>query len=413
MKESFEEAANAARLAKSDVALVRRVSGDVYRRSTFHRARLDRAGLGKRGVKSVDDLGKLPPMRLDDVNAVSNLLLIGKPSKSRRYGAIRWASHEDKPLAYSSQDLGRLAESGAQVLQRAGLRVGDVILDVAGGCSSRDQIQLRSGARKAGFPLVSVPGGTDPEITVAVDASVVAGSADSVTAALDAVARCGRDHRIHTAIVAGDPLEVDTRLATAASLTAVTVVRMWAPPGVLAAWSECRGGKGFHTYPDDELVEIVDDVSGLPVLDGYEGTVLWTGTRWYATALVRLQTSAFGILETKQCADCRRVSPRFVPQTERSSFCDLLDAHEEVAAWAAELHRTFKGDELSIWIAPSEGSSSLSVLTAISARIGSARVHVVDRSEVDAIVEASNGERYGDRRAFASEDSGTVKNDSS
>lgn len=399
MAETALDAADAARLAKQDLAVAKRINGDFYRRSAFHRGRIDRTVAGKRGFKTVDDLGKLPPIGLDDVSSTADLLSVGHPSRNRRYGAAVWAAHESDPLAYSARDLSQLAAHGAEVLERAGVRDGDVILDVSG-TSTRDQLQLRGGASKAGFPFITV--GNDSALVRRYDASVIAGGPHEVSALLQQIAQ--EENRVHTAIVNGDPLIEDVELDAAASTCGVTVIRMWAPPGVLAAWSQCRGGAGFHTFPESEVIEIVDAVSGLPVIDRNAGRLLWTGTRWYASAILRLQTEAFGMLDTTRCESCGRVSPRFVPTARRTSFCDVLDNDSEVTSWAAELHRTFKGDGLSIWVAV-DGGASFTVLTAISERIGPARVHVVDASEVESIIEAANGERFGDRRAFVSDGS--------
>lgn len=400
MSEPAVDVVTAAREARQEIALARRVRSDFYRRSTFNRGRIDRSSCRARGPKTLDDLVKLAPVQINDFRTIASSLTLGRPSRSRKHGPAVWLASQGEVFAYSKRDLGLLAALGSEVLIRAGVGDGDVIFDVSTQCSSRDRMQLQTGATRAGVIVVEHNIDSVNELQSClrnIDPSVIAGSPVEVHRVLGQVIASGGESRLHTAIVIGSPYP-DDELTALAEGAGIALVKMWSPPGVFAAWSECRNGTGFHTFPDDEIIEIVDGVSSRPVTDRNNGQVLWTGTHWYATAMLRLDTGAFGALDGSRCENCRRLSPRLVPTAHRTSFCDVLANNPDITAWAAELHRTFKGDELVIWVAVD--GSSLNVLAAIEQRIGPARVQVVDEAEIAAIVEAANGERFGDRRAF-------------
>src|SRR5437899_6313323 len=74
--------------AEQDRALARYVRNEVYAFSPFFQARLDACGLGRTGVTRQEDLARLPPVDLSDVDAAGIVL---RPLAERvvRYGPPR------------------------------------------------------------------------------------------------------------------------------------------------------------------------------------------------------------------------------------------------------------------------------------------------------------------------------------
>jgi phenylacetate-coenzyme A ligase PaaK-like adenylate-forming protein len=77
-------------------------------------------------------------------------------------------------------------------------------------------------------------------------------------------------------------------------------------------WGECRasgGSTGLHTYPDLEVVQVVDPDTGEPVSGPGELVLTQLGMR--GSALLRWRTAdvVTGIV-TGQCPSCRRMVPR-------------------------------------------------------------------------------------------------------
>jgi hypothetical protein len=392
-----------------ELALRSRSVSDFWARSAFHRNRLARAGFGKHGVRHVDDLRRLPPFSLDDVNGLHDLLLASTAAAGRgrrQYWPLQWVLASDLPLAYSAEDLGLLGELGRDVLEAAGIGNNDVIANVALTDASRDQLQLQLGAQAAGVSSASFGTGAIVEQVVSVSPTVLAGEVRELNRLLDAA--WVNDHtlftELHTILVVGalPAPRVWKKFQDHVTEHEVTAVRVWAPPGAFSMWAQCRGGEAFHTWPDVELIEIVDPLTGLPVPDGATGNVLWTGLEWYATAMLRLQTDAFATRTSGPCPDCGRLTPRLTAEQKAQGFPAILDANANVAKWFAELQRTPTDDELVIWIALHEPEHSLEVFADVDSKIGPARVQVVDIAEIERRLEEANGEKFGDRRALRS-----------
>jgi hypothetical protein len=164
-------------------------------------------------------------------------------------------------------------------------------------------------------------------------------------------------------------------------------------------WSECRGGRYFHTYPDLEWLEVLPD-----------GEIAWSALAWHGTVFTRLRTGVTGTVDDVACENCGRIGPRLTvssastarrpaptwavgtgsglgvaaapkparpappePVFERPPGVDgdeagdddvavlvpldldalgVLDEHPGVAAWQAEYRRVDGADELIVFVAP-------------------------------------------------------------
>jgi phenylacetate-coenzyme A ligase PaaK-like adenylate-forming protein len=135
------------------------------------------------------------------------------------------------------------------------------------------------------------------------------------------------------------------------------------------AWAECpvaadEESGGYHLYPDLGLVEIVNPDSGLPVLDGQPGEIVFTPLDARGTVVLRYRTGDMidGGLTYEPCPHCGRRVPRLVGNISRRSevramqldklkgtlvdFNELehvLDNVEQIGAWQVELRK--RGDD--------------------------------------------------------------------
>jgi phenylacetate-coenzyme A ligase PaaK-like adenylate-forming protein len=99
-----------------------------------------------------------------------------------------------------------------------------------------------------------------------------------------------------------------------------TVATLLGIPEARVAWAECpisptnpEASFGYHTYPDLELLEVVDD-KGEPVEEGQGGELVYTSLDWRGSALLRYRTGvvARGGITWERCPGCRRTLPRIV-----------------------------------------------------------------------------------------------------
>ncbi len=420
----------------------------VYPYSPFYRRRFDGAKLPPKNITGLGDLAKLEPTGWNEVEtepgafvlrpteraiarfgdrrlvmAITKAKLRGKVAELNRdlidpaYKPIHWHLEGDVPLGYSGEDLQRLGEAGRRVLQLAGVARDDVLVGLAAPGPSLSYWQLVEGSRQAGVSAVHLGDGAPRERIEASAPTVLAGETDALRAALDAVNSA--KHRLvglRTILVLGDALDESTRDALREQGRKVgegdlEVVSAWAPPGVRALWAECRGGRGYHTYPDLEWLETLPD-----------GEVAWTSLTWHGSAFLRLRTDVRATIDDSGCPTCGRVGPRLVTgavapsaaprraaparapapvvagdkedaaaEAEREPAAaavappkvwdlKVLDEHPAVAAWAAELRRVNGVEELIVFVAPA-GIDRLGPLFRQLDSTLSATQYVVERPE--------------------------------
>ncbi|HEX2062992.1 MAG TPA: hypothetical protein VHE80_01085, partial [Acidimicrobiales bacterium] len=131
---------------------------DVAAHSVHHRQAL--AGLGRRGLRSVEDLCRLPLTTLAEVGDPAALVL--RPSAGRRllearYKPVHWVMQAGVPVGSSATDLDRLARLGGRLLSRAGVADTDVLVGMLPAGPDLGYWQLVLGARHAGVSAIHLP----------------------------------------------------------------------------------------------------------------------------------------------------------------------------------------------------------------------------------------------------------------
>ncbi|HEX9823757.1 MAG TPA: hypothetical protein VGB51_05100 [Actinomycetota bacterium] len=136
-------------------------------------------------------------------------------------------------------------------------------------------------------------------------------------------------------------------------------------PEARVAWADCpappgqaEAAHGYHTYPDLELLEVVDG-EGRGVGEGEAGELVYTSLDWRGSALLRYRTGVVARrgITTEACPGCGRTVPRVLPDLSRVDWramvsgprgpleVDLADILPElwgargVALWQVEVTR--------------------------------------------------------------------------
>jgi phenylacetate-coenzyme A ligase PaaK-like adenylate-forming protein len=143
-------------------------------------------------------------------------------------------------------------------------------------------------------------------------------------------------------------------------------------------WAECPAESegGFHTYPDLEIMELVDPDSGRPVAEGTTGELVYTSLQGRGSCVLRYRTGDLivGGMTHVKCPGCGRTVPRIASQLERVSnkksfqlsklkgtlvnlsvFKDALDEDARVEEWQLVIKKRnddpFEVDELHLNVA--------------------------------------------------------------
>ena len=112
-------------------------------------------------------------------------------------------------------------------------------------------------------------------------------------------------------------------------------------PEARLAWSECPSPQGqpelsfgYHTYPDLEIIEIVDPATGTQVGEAEPGEIVYTSLDWRGSALLRFRTGLYarqGMVRSR-CPGCGRSVPRIGADISRMEWdATTRDLHGEAS----------------------------------------------------------------------------------
>jgi len=404
--------------AEQQRALVHGVQREAYAYAPFWRDRLDQAGVSPASVRSLGDLARLPLTELDDVDDPASLVLRPDGASIRRFGErglalrlglarltgrtavlnervlepaykpVHWLVQAGVPVGYSVEDIDRLAELGRRWLEAAGLRRGDVLVGLVPPGPNLGFWELAEGTRRAGVSALLLSPVPPLDDVAGLHPTVLAGRPTDLASLLDSAAQEGVGLRsVHTILAVGEPLEDAVRDRLEFRGEGAAVISAWAPAGVRSLWTECRGGRGLHTSPAVEVVEIVDPFSGAPVPPGAEGEVVWTSIGWRGTVFLRLRTDVYATLEEGPCEACGRTTPRIVPTTalpaSAAALTSALDRDERVALWQVEMRVVGGEEELLVFLSPGAGVDLLGLLDDLDHQLPVTQFVVLERYELD------------------------------
>jgi hypothetical protein len=315
------------------------------------------------------------------------------------------------PVASTRSDLDVVTRAGARLWQVLGLTESDVVVAALGRESTPARVALEYAALGARSPAFFA--GAEPERVAAtlrlVPATVLAVATDSAAALVDDLAGRGAVlDSVTTLLLVGAPSAAERDSARQALAFAgrgsVATIAVHAPAAARVLWGECResamtgAGAGFHTYPDLDVVELVDPETGEPVAPDSGGEIVLTQLGLRGSALVRWRTGDVAdAVTTAPCPACRRSVPRvgpgvrrgalvpaFAPHGGRAGRLDLrgvagaLAGRADLADWRVVVGQNARNgtDEALVYVVPVAGAdeAELAVATARDIRAAAGRL---------------------------------------
>ncbi|MBW3658136.1 MAG: hypothetical protein KY457_05825, partial [Actinobacteria bacterium] len=217
----------------------------------------------------------------------------------------RGGADADLAVAYSRRDLDRLHRAGARAASVLGLNDTDYLVSAVPAGPTLDWWAVYHLALGSSM-LALHPRGAGDDLSRSLASfallpvtavAVPVGEAVELAAVITESADVSCD-RVDTVIVVGPPPDEETRASirdawhAAGAGQDLRVRALWAPAEARAMWAECAEGvTGLHTYPDMELLEVVDPQTG----DGSpsDGDLTYTSAGWHGSAFLRYQTGAY------------------------------------------------------------------------------------------------------------------------
>lgn len=223
------------------------------------------------------------------------------------------------PVASTRGDLDVVARAGARLWNVLGLSSNDALLSAVPVASTVEHTALQYAALAAGAPALFP--GEAPEALVAAarlaPPTVVAAPAATAADVVAALAAAGGLARLTTVVLVGAPADAERTAAQdavqAAGVAGAVVLAAHASSGTRVLWGECResaGGAGLHTYPDLDVVQVVDPETGEHAADG-AGELVVTQLGVRGSALLRWRTADLvARIDPTPCPSCGRNVPR-------------------------------------------------------------------------------------------------------
>ena len=296
------------------------------------------------------------------------------------------------PVASTRSDLDLVTRAGARLWQVLGLSRADVVVSTLPSEPTALGQALTLAALGSGSPLLA-PGRDGAAAALRlVAATVLVVPADAAAHTVQDLDELGAPlGAVRTVLVAGAPYD-DERAALVEALGAMgvtaTVLAVHVPDGHRLLWGECRpsgGASGLHTYPDLEVVDVVDPETGEQGGTGAREVVV-TQLGMFGTALLRWRTGDVAEAVTDgACPSCSRTVPRvvglrrgaLVPElalrsgtrpVDLRAVASALSGRPDVADWRVVLGRSARdgADELLVHLSPPAGTDAAEVAVAVA-----------------------------------------------
>lgn len=301
----------------------------VYANVPYYAEKMRSVGVMPEDIKSVADLKKLPFTYKSDLRDNYPFNAFAVPMEEVvRVHASSGTTGKQTVVGYTAKDIDTWAECMARSLTNVGVTKRDIVHVAYGYGLFTGGLGFHYGVEKVGATAVPVSGGnTKRQIQLLVDfgATVLCCTPSYALYIADEMADAGirrEDLKLKIGIFGAEPwtegmrMQIEERL----NLKAYDVYGLSEimGPGVSM---DCTLQDGLHIPGDHFIPEIIDPETGMGLLDGEKGELVFTCITKEALPLIRYRTRDLSVLCHERC-DCGRTSPRMTKVTGRSD--DML-----------------------------------------------------------------------------------------
>ncbi len=291
--------------------------GHAYRNSLFYRARLDAAGVTPAGVRSLDDLSRLPFTTAEDLAADYPFPLRSVPfDEIVRVHSSSGTTGKRKVLCYTRKDIDDWADMFGRCYEMAGLSPEDRVQICVGYGLWTAGVGFQLGCERFGAMAVPTgPGNLDMQCGFLVDlkTTVLCSTASMALLMAEEVQAKGLRGRIALRkVILGAERSSAKMIATIKELLGIGEV--YDIPGLTELYGpgtglSCRHEAGIHYWADYYILEIVDPETLSPVRPGEVGEMVYTTLSKEGAPLIRYRSRDLTRLIEGECP-CGCILPR-------------------------------------------------------------------------------------------------------
>lgn len=273
----------------------------VYDSVPFYKKSFDAAGVHPSGIKTVEDLAKLPFTKKTDLRDYYPFDMFARSMEDvRRIHASSGTTGKPTVVGYTQNDLDIFDEVVARSLAAAGARPGMKLHNAYGYGLFTGGLGMHGGATKLGMAVIPVSGGmTERQLTLLQDfePEVMCCTPSYAQTLAEEFEKRGIDTRelvVQYAVLGAEPWTNAIREQVEKGLNVVATniygLSEIMGPGVSQEDFEERG-TGSYVWEDHFFPEVVDKDSGQPLPYGEEGVLVFTTLTKEAFPLIRYWTN--------------------------------------------------------------------------------------------------------------------------
>jgi phenylacetate-CoA ligase len=295
---------------------LKKTANAVYKNVPLYRKRFDEAGIKPSGIRTLDDLRKLPFTKKTDLRDSYPFGMFAVPmSKVNRIHASSGTSGKSTVVGYTKKDLETWAMLMARCFYMVGVRPGDVFQNAANYGLFTGGLGIHAGAERLG--CVAVPAGTgstQKQIEMIKDFNVKVMHC-TPSYALYIAETCKKmgiepgTLPLKIGLFGAEPWSANTRVQLEKSFGIKAYdsygLSEMMGPGVAF---ECKEQDGLHIWEDAFIVEVLDK-NGEQCAPGEKGELVLTTLVKEALPMIRYRTGDITMIMKDECP-CGRTSVR-------------------------------------------------------------------------------------------------------
>jgi phenylacetate-CoA ligase len=309
---------DAADLTRLQLDRLRTVSQHLYNNVSYYKKAFDDLGLHPGGIKSLEDLQKLPFTDKETLRLNYPFGMVSVPMNLiKEIHASSGTTGKPTVVAYTDNDIKIWSEVMSRSIACTGGTYRDVIQNAYGYGLFTGGLGVHYGSLELGSAVVPMSsGGSKRQLQLMQDfQTTILTCTPSYSIYLAEYAKSldinPRDTSVRIGILGAEPWS-DAMRKQSESLWDMKAYDIYGlseiiGPGVAV---ECEGQKGLHIWADHFLPEVVDPKTKKPVKEGKDGMLVITTLTKEATPFLRYATKDIVSITYEKCPACGRTMPR-------------------------------------------------------------------------------------------------------